>query len=117
KRDWSSDVCSSDLLLWFSLGVKIFEIRNRFSGLRMLPPPGSNGSFDTESLSRSGYFHTIPAVSLKSFWRHTAVCSLLLLYISLYGDSLYSLRIRRRLLRIHSRFYSSAFSGRSDAVP
>ena len=67
----------------------------------MLLPLGSNGSYDTESLSHLGYFHTIPAVSLKSFWRRTVVCSLLLLYISLYKDSLYSLRIHRRLLWSH----------------
>lgn len=47
----------------------------------MLLPPVSNGSSDTEFLSRLGYFHTIPAVFLKSFWRRTVVYSLLLLYI------------------------------------
>ena len=44
-------------------GVKIFEIRNRFSVLRMLLTLIERSS-DTGSLSRLGYFHD-SAVSLK----------------------------------------------------
>ena len=64
----------SSVLLWFFHGVEIFGIHNHF----------------LEPLFRSGYFHRIPDVSLKNFWKYTGVCSLWHVCISLYTDSLYS---------------------------
>ena len=62
---------------------------------------------------RSGYFHRIPAASLKNFSIRTGVCSLWHGCMFLCVDNLYSLHIRRPLLLIHNRSYFSAFLGKA----
>ena len=103
-------VILSPVLPWFFHGVEIFGIHNHFLEPQMPPPLESSGSSDIESLFRSGYFHKIPGVSLKNFWKCTGACSLWHGCISLYADSLYSLHIHTPLLPIHSHFYFSAFA-------